>query len=383
MLDRADRELLANLADRLAYVCATVLAAALPTAERGGRTGVHGGGLISGTGGPPPGPRGEPVTPFGPGGPQPGPRGEPATPTGPGGRGEVLIVDERRGTAVPGSARVVVARGGSTAPTAEHDGDLGPAREHPAGASPAATEWASRPDAAVADAAPPRPFVRPAAETAPATWQPETDADRASPLDHEVDIQIRDERIEEGPAAWIRSIGRELERFALDGRPFAVLLIELMDAERLNGSEPADEVLRLAGLVQRTLESELWSLSERAGASLTREAPGRFWLLVPGIEALRVAALAEQVEHAVRRSVSHRGQPVEIAVGTAVCPADGVQAAALAAHADVALYTARSAGSARRWRRRLGRSPGELRAGPASACSRCCRRRASRSARFR
>jgi GGDEF domain-containing protein len=126
-----------------------------------------------------------------------------------------------------------------------------------------------------------------------------------------------------------------------------VLLIELMDAERLSGREPAEEVLRLAGLVQRTLESELWSLSERAGASLTREAPGRFWLLVPAIEALHVHALAEQVEHAVRRSVSHRGQPVEIAVGTAVCPADGVQAAALAAHADVALYTARSAGSAR------------------------------------
>jgi GGDEF domain-containing protein len=167
-----------------------------------------------------------------------------------------------------------------------------------------------------------------------------------SPLADQSEIQIRDERVEEGPAAWIRSIGRELERFALEGRPFAVLLIELLEAERLKRSEPPEEVARLAGQVQRTLESELWSLSERAGASLSREAPGRFWLLAPGIEALHVRALVEQIQHAVRRSVSHHGQPVEIAVGTAVCPADGVQAAALAAHADVALYAARSAGSA-------------------------------------
>jgi GGDEF domain-containing protein len=160
------------------------------------------------------------------------------------------------------------------------------------------------------------------------------------------EIQIRDERSDEGPAAWIRSIGRELERFALEGRPFAVLLVELMDAERLNRSEPREEVMRLAGQVHRTLESELWTMSERAGASLTREAPGRFWLLAPGVGVLRAGALADQVAHAVRRSVSHRGQPLEIAVGVAVAPDDGLQAPALAAHADVALYAARAGGSA-------------------------------------
>jgi GGDEF domain-containing protein len=161
-----------------------------------------------------------------------------------------------------------------------------------------------------------------------------------------VEIEIRDERVEEGPAAWIRSIGRQLERFRHERRPFAVLLIELMDIERLIRSEPHDEMLRLAGQLERALEMELRTISARTSGSLTREAPARFWLTSPGSDRSRAQALAEQIAHAVRRSVSHRGRPLEVAIGTAVCPDDGLQAAALAAHADVALYSARAGGSA-------------------------------------
>jgi GGDEF domain-containing protein len=232
----------------------------------------------------------------------------------------------------------VVARAGGASQAAA--GESAPPWSSP----PPAAEPAShheRPSADLAFEPPTRAAASPRERREPDGAPP-----AGSPLDAAGEIHIRDERVEEGPAAWIRSIGRELERFALEGRPFAVLLIELMHAERLNRSEPPEEVLRVAGQVQRTLESELWTLLERAGASITREAPGRFWMLAPGVDALRVGALAEQVQHAVRRSVSHRGQSVEIAVGTAVCPGDGVQAAALAAHADVALYAARAEGSA-------------------------------------
>jgi GGDEF domain-containing protein len=317
--DRADAHLLADLADRLAYVCSMVLAASLPAVvarpqQMRGPDEV----LVAGSGGAPP------------------PRGEPVASAGPGGHGEVVIVDERQHAE---SSPRVVARGARSAGYGEED-DSAPAWsppppvDPPPARQPPVAEVAFPPSVSVA--APPRERTdseadrrsQPAAPGAPG------------------EIQIRDERSEEGPAAWIRSIGRELERFALEGRPFAVLLVELMDAQRLNRSEPQEEVMRLAGQVHRTLESELWTMSERAGASLTREAPGRFWLVAPGIEALRVRALAEQIAHAVRRSVSHRGEPLEIAIGTAVCPGDGVQAAALAAHADVALYAARADGSA-------------------------------------
>jgi GGDEF domain-containing protein len=255
----------------------------------------------------------------------------------------VVIVDERESSATPSSARVVIAREESAAPATEPNGALRTPWSSPASEREATAERSAAPAAPVSELASPR-RVAPAASERPL---PDGDGvEPSAPALDGTEIQVRDERIEEGPAAWIRSIGRELERFAADGRPFAVLLIELLQAERLRRSDPPEEVARLAGQVQRTLESELWSLSEPAGASLTREAPGRFWLLATGVEAPRVRALAEQIEHAVRRSVSHRGEPVQIAVGTAVCPADGVQAAALAAHADVALYAARSAASA-------------------------------------
>jgi GGDEF domain-containing protein len=319
VLDRADARLLADLADRLAYVCAMTLAAALPSAgARPPQVRGHDEVLAAGTHR------------------APAPRGDPVAPVGPGGDGEVVIIDERQHAA--STRATVVARGARTS------------RETDAADGSTATWSAPSPtDEPPSRREPPSAYVAPPqASTAPPHGRSGTDsgAPIASPPSTQAEIQIRDERTEEGPAAWIRSIGRELERFALDGRPFAVLLIELMDAERLARGEPPEEVLRVAGQVQRTLESELWGLSERAGASLTREAPGRFWLLAPGIDAPRTVALTEQIAHAVRRSVSHRGQPVEIAVGTAVCPGDGVQAAALAAHADVALYAARADGSA-------------------------------------
>jgi GGDEF domain-containing protein len=302
VFDRYDAHLLADLADRLAYVCATTLAAALPAALAGGPQMRGRPGLVvaGGDSAPPPAPR-EPVAPQGPHGrgepvASPGPpgRGEPVAPPGPPGHGEVVIVDER--AHAHNTPRVVVAREASTGE---------PAQSRDAG-------W---------DAPAPPPAAQ-------------------------AEIEIRDERLEEGPAAWIRSIGRELERFTQEARPFAVLLIELRDIERLNRTELREEVLRLAARVERTLELELRTISERGAGSLTREAPGRFWLLAPGVGVLRAGALADRVAGAVRRSVSHRGQPLEIAVGTAVCPDDGVQAPALAAHADVALYAARAAGSA-------------------------------------
>jgi GGDEF domain-containing protein len=157
-------------------------------------------------------------------------------------------------------------------------------------------------------------------------------------------IQIRDERREQAhpareQAPWIASIERRLERYERDRVPFAVLLLELADVERLRHSELPGEVARLTGLVETVLANEL-----RPADSLTRESPGRYWLLTPQADALNARALAERLAEAVRDSVSHRGAPLQLAIGIALCPADGHRAAALAAHADMALYAARSTG---------------------------------------
>ncbi|HWW91004.1 MAG TPA: hypothetical protein VNY35_09520 [Solirubrobacteraceae bacterium] len=335
VFDRYEADLLADLADRLASVCAMALAAALPVALAGdprlrGRAGVLVAGTDIAAGASPPA-RGEPLAPPVPPGPS-----EPFAPPGPPGRGEVLIIDERPNAHKP--ARVVVARGPSAGEQAQD------AREpEPSWYPPSAASQPPAPGPSSAASRSPSPAAARRRESHDAPWEAP-----GPPTAAPAEIEIRDERVEEGPAAWIRSIGRELERFAEDTRPFTALLIELMDVERLNRTELPEEVLRLAARVERTLELELRTISQRGAGSLTREAPGRFWLLAPGVGVLRAGALADQVAHAVRRSVSHRGQPVEIAVGIAVCPDDGVQAPALAAHADVALYAARAGGSAGR-----------------------------------
>lgn len=161
---------------------------------------------------------------------------------------------------------------------------------------------------------------------------------------HEHDVREHDVREaalldERAPSPWIDSIERRLERYERDRLPFAVLLVELADIERLRHAELPGEVARLTGLVEVALSNEL-----RPADSLTREGPGRYWLLAPETDTPSARALAERLADAVRRAAGHRGAPLEAAVGVAVCPADGGRAVALAAHADVSLYAARAAG---------------------------------------
>jgi GGDEF domain-containing protein len=159
------------------------------------------------------------------------------------------------------------------------------------------------------------------------------------PLREAPEIAIRDERGEHAPSEWIVSIDRLLERYARDGAPFAVLLVELADVERLRHAELPGEVSRLTGLVEAALSGEL-----RPADSLTRESPGRYWLLAPETDSGGARALVERLASAVRGAASHRGAPLELAIGIAVCPVDGGEAPALAAHAEIGLYAARASG---------------------------------------
>ena len=150
------------------------------------------------------------------------------------------------------------------------------------------------------------------------------------------EIEIRDVRGEEGPAAWIGSIGRRLERHAQDSSPFAVLLV---DIEHLHRAEPKGSVSNLVSQVEDALKREL-----RPADSFTRERPGRYWLIVGQADGADARMLAGRLARAVRSSANHRDSTPEVVVGIAVCPDDGLQASALAAHADVGLYAARAAG---------------------------------------
>ncbi len=152
------------------------------------------------------------------------------------------------------------------------------------------------------------------------------------------EIAIHDAR-GEGPAAWVQAIGGSLERHARDGLPFAVLLVEVLDVERLARAEPAAEIAHLLTQLEGVLRQEL-----RPHDAITLESRGRWWLTVPLLDARGARSLAERLARAARSAASHRGAPLKVAIGIAACPEDGRDAATLAAHSDVGLYAARSAG---------------------------------------
>ncbi|HXD55200.1 MAG TPA: hypothetical protein VN618_10645 [Solirubrobacteraceae bacterium] len=270
--ERSRERLLADLSDRLAHVCAAlgVVAAGreLPVASAR--------------------PARFPERP-------PGPRVAPER--------RVVIVDER---GVPPEA----SQGGGEAREPSH--------AHPAG-EPAfgGADWegrASEPGRRMGhDAASPRHDARRVA------------GETALPPGG-VEIAIRDARSEAGPAAWVESIGVQLERYERDTLPFAVVLMEVTGA----------------GHAEAEIESALGAeLRVSGGGTITRERDGRWWLLAPRADRIGAHALASRLERTAVAAGSAAGATVAVASGTAVCPEDGTQAAALAAQADVGLYAAR------------------------------------------
>jgi hypothetical protein len=152
------------------------------------------------------------------------------------------------------------------------------------------------------------------------------------------EIAIHDAR-GEGPAAWVQAIGSGLDRYASDALPFAVLLVEVLDVERLPQARDASETGPLLGRLEGALRGEL-----RPGDAITLESRGRWWLTVARADAPGARALGERLARVARSAATDRGVPLEVAIGIATCPEDGHDAATLAAHADVGLYAARAAG---------------------------------------
>jgi GGDEF domain-containing protein len=153
------------------------------------------------------------------------------------------------------------------------------------------------------------------------------------------EIEIRDVRREEGPSAWVSSVGRLLARHAQDGLPFAVLLVEIVDVAHLERSETPHDLHGLVAQVESALGRGM-----RATDQLSRETLGRYWLVAPETNGTGARMLAERLARLVRTSATHRGVPMEVAIGIAVCPDDGTEAPALAARADLGVYSARATG---------------------------------------
>lgn len=211
----------------------------------------------------------------------------------------------------------------------------GPARPHPAADAPAGEATALRPvePAPAPDDGPAR--IRLVDELEPHEGAPAATA----PGPVEASGPMGTLRPQEGTAAWVGTVGRLLERHAIDGLPFAVLLVEIVDVAHIERSESPVQVNNLIAHVEGALGRAL-----RSHDTLTRESLGRYWLVAPETNGTGARMLAERLARLVRSSASHRGVPLEVAVGIAVCPEDGLEAPELAARADLSVYSARATG---------------------------------------
>ena len=172
------------------------------------------------------------------------------------------------------------------------------------------------------------------------------------PAAHTREIEIRDARGEGERMAWLAAISREVERFKRDGRPFAVLLVQLRGVDALAAGGSPERAARLAQDAERMLAAEVRQAARSHPApadargtarlgSLTRESVGRLWLIAPDTSRAEASELAWRLERAVGRPANHGGGMLEASIGAAVCPDDGTETGTLAAHADMELYASR------------------------------------------
>jgi GGDEF domain-containing protein len=141
-------------------------------------------------------------------------------------------------------------------------------------------------------------------------------------------------RVHDVRADWRAAAARLLA----DGRPFALLALEIDDAARLLAADPESGAAALAR-GRDAVRDEL-----RPGDVLGREEDGRLWLVAAELGASGGRALAERLADAVAAAAAPKGAPLSVSVGIAAAPADGTDLDDLAARADEALFAARAAG---------------------------------------
>jgi GGDEF domain-containing protein len=141
------------------------------------------------------------------------------------------------------------------------------------------------------------------------------------------------------PDGWIGALGERASGGAVAPTEFAVLLIEVLSAERLLQADIAGEAEALMTAVHDLLRGALRPLD-----LLEQESAGRWWLLAPAADLAAARRLAERLAETVRATISDRLAPLEVAIGVAASPDHGTGALELGERAEEELYAARAAG---------------------------------------
>ena len=141
-----------------------------------------------------------------------------------------------------------------------------------------------------------------------------------------------------GPV-WPKVLEEAIGRARAGDEPLALVLVELVDADRMLAVERADGC---AAVLARFGEA----VRGGVGPELTvvDHGEGRAWVIAPGADRDRALALGSRIGSAVRAAPPWRGAPLAGAVGVAVLGEDGEDGGSLIAAAEEAMFAAAAAG---------------------------------------
>ncbi len=147
--------------------------------------------------------------------------------------------------------------------------------------------------------------------------------------------EVPGEELAAAPGApWLSALA---ERVAA-GRPFALLLAELEDLDRLTGAEPALHLEALFARLARAVRAEV-----RGPDLVAWEDGGRAWIIADDVGRGGAESLARRIADALR-GADWRGAPLLASIGFALHPQDGRSPDALVEAAEEGVFAARAGG---------------------------------------
>jgi GGDEF domain-containing protein len=152
-------------------------------------------------------------------------------------------------------------------------------------------------------------------------------------------VTLHDTRPNAVPA-WRSTLERRLAAHRHDGRPFAVLLVEIDDFDRVRAAHDADELGAAVQGLERAATAQL-----RPGDVLVPDSPGRYWVTLGDSDSAAARVVATELASAATSgSTPLRGAALRVSVGIASSPQDGSDVQELLDQAEAGVFRARAAG---------------------------------------
>jgi len=129
----------------------------------------------------------------------------------------------------------------------------------------------------------------------------------------------------------IERIGEEIKRYSRNGKPFAVLLLDLDGLKKIN-----DACGHLAGNRAICRVAEVLRLCSREIDTAARYGGDEFALILPESSAEAVAHIAQRISERLTQDTEE--PRLSVSIGVAECPRDGASVEHLLSAADQALY---------------------------------------------